>query len=76
MMLNLYNMGWIWIQTWIRIRNSENSRLDPDPEKIIPDPQHWFFAILASVHDPIVKSVDKSYNGPSLIPACLADVEI
>ena len=29
---------------WIRIRNSENSELDPnsDPEYIISDPQHWF----------------------------------
>ena len=42
-------VGWIRIRmdpafAWIRIRiwNSENSKLDPDPEKIIPDPQHWF----------------------------------
>ena len=27
--------------TFAWIRNSENSELDPDPEYIIPDPQHW-----------------------------------
>ena len=31
-------MGWIRIRTWIRI--SKHSKLDLDPEKIIPDPQH------------------------------------
>ena len=39
-------MNWIRIRirirTWIRIRNYEKSKLDPDqdPEHIIPDPQH------------------------------------
>ena len=34
-------MGWISIslRIWIRIRNSKNSQLDPDPEKIILDQQ-------------------------------------
>ena len=27
-------------RTFARIRNPENSKLDPDPELIIPDPQH------------------------------------
>ena len=38
----LYNNFQIYLNNlgWIRIRNSENSKLDPDPEKFIPDPQH------------------------------------
>ena len=34
-------MDWIRIRTWIR--NYENSKLVPDSELIIPDPQHWCY---------------------------------
>ena len=33
-------MGWIRIRNWIRTRNSNNSKLDPNTEKIIPDQSH------------------------------------
>ena len=43
----LNNMG------WIRIWNFKNSKLDPDPESIIPNPQHCkkvqFFSFTSSV---------------------------
>ena len=61
------NMGWIQIRNWIPIRNFKNSQLDPDPEQIIPNPQHciqrtlltenialiWDTCKARTVHDPL-----------------------
>ena len=54
------NLAWI--------RNSENLELDPDLEKIIPDPQHW---LNESVNTELYKLNKKGFSPHSKQYKCI-----